>query len=196
MSTKPTPRTTPSTTERHSLSPIEKFGTRHDVTKFRCGKDSLDDFLKRYALKNQGIDSSQTYVAHRDGIVVAYYSLSFGGIQCDECPESVRAGMPKYDIPVMVLARLAVDEREQGSGLGEALLKDAFMRIVSAAEIAGLRAVLVHALDDKAREFYRHFGFQDCPTGERQLMMPIQDIRATMAAAEIDAGEPSAGTRK
>jgi predicted N-acetyltransferase YhbS len=83
----------------------------------------------------------------------------------------------------MVLGRLAVDEREQRRGLGSALLKDAFMRIICAAEIAGLRAVLVHALDDEAKAFYKRFGFRDCPTGERQLMMPIQDIRATMAAA-------------
>lgn len=92
----------------------------------------------------------------------------------------------RYPIPVIVLARLAVDQHEQGKSFGAALLKDAFLRIISASDIAGLRAVLVHALDETAKAFYKYFGFQDCPTGDLQLMIPIQDVRAAIRAAESE----------
>jgi GNAT superfamily N-acetyltransferase len=168
---------------------VEKLAAHHDLSRFQCGKHSLDLFLKRHALKNQAADSSQTYVLHRGGGVIGYYTLTFGGVTHAGSPPPVRDGMPEqYAIPVIVLARLAVDKREQGKSFAAALLKDAFLRIISASEIAGLRAVLVHALDETARAFYRHFGFEDCPTGDLQLMIPIQDVRAAIRAAESQPG--------
>jgi GNAT superfamily N-acetyltransferase len=164
------------------LSVVEKINAQHTVAKFRCGKNSLDFYLKKHALRNQTLDSSQTYVVHRSNMVVGYYTLTYGQVIEDECPEVVRAQMPPYPIPVMLLARLAVHKQEKGTGLGKALLKDAFERTISAAEIAGLRAILVHALDDEAVAFYKHFNFEECPTSDRQLMIPMQDVRCASAA--------------
>src|SRR3569833_2096484 len=128
-----------------SLSPVEKLTVLHDVRDFDCGTHSLIFFLQRHALKNHLLDSSLTYVVQRGGRVVGYFTLSFGSVAHEDCPENVRAGMPKYQIPVMVFARLAVHKGEQGKGLGNALVKNALLRIVAAADIAGLRAVIVHA---------------------------------------------------
>ena len=100
------------------LSEVEKINAQHNVAKFRSGKPPLDSFLKKYALKNQILDSSQTYIVHRSTIVVGYYTLTYGHVKHDECPEAVRAQMPDYPIPVMLLARLAVDKRQKGTGLG------------------------------------------------------------------------------
>jgi predicted N-acetyltransferase YhbS len=178
-----------------SLSGCEILTEKHVVQKFRCGKPGLDAFLKRYALKNQVLGSSRTYVVHRDSLVVGYYSITYGDVAHAACPASVTDGMPtQYEIPVVILARLAVDKKEQGKGLGPALLKDACLRIISAGQIAGLRAVVVHAIDEQAKAFYKHFGFEDCPasehqveveaspTSERQVMMTINDLRETFGA--------------
>jgi GNAT superfamily N-acetyltransferase len=164
---------------------VEKLTAQHDLRGFRCGKPSLDVFLKRYALKNQEIGSSRTYVVHRSGRVVAYYSLTYGSVEHAACPEKTRSGMPEqYEIPVVVLARLAVDRREQHKGLGSALIKDACLRVVSASEIAGLRAVLVHAIDESAKAFYKRFGFEDCPTSDLQVMMTVADLRQTFESVQ------------
>ncbi|MBZ5612230.1 MAG: GNAT family N-acetyltransferase [Acidobacteriia bacterium] len=160
------------------LSSIEKLTPQHDVTQFRCKKRTMQKWLQRYALKNQP-GSSQTYVVHREGRVVGYYSLTYGEVQHEQCPPRVSEGMPEhYAVPVIVLARLAVDDREARQGLGKALLKHALTRAAEAAQIAGLKAVLVHALDEDARGFYKHFGFEDTPVGPLQLMLLVSDIQA------------------
>ena len=153
------------------LSSIQKLAAEHDVTEFRCKKKALQRWLQRHALKNQILGSSVAYVLHRSGHVVAYYSLAYGEVQHENCTARASHGMPeKFAVPVMVLARLAVDDKEKGRGLGKALLKDALARTVEAADIAGLRAVLVHAMDEDARNFYKHFGFEDTPVGPLYLM--------------------------
>jgi GNAT superfamily N-acetyltransferase len=130
---------------------------------------------------NQLADSSQTYVVHRDYIVLGYYSLVYGSVSLDECPAHIRAGMPNFPVPVMVFARWAVDKKEQGQGIGKGLLKDSFIRTVTASEIGGLRAILVDAIDDKMVAFYKGLGgFTECPVGERKLMVSIQDVRASL----------------
>jgi GNAT superfamily N-acetyltransferase len=165
-----------------ALPQIEKLNGNHRVKTFQCGKHSLDLFLKRHALKNQEADSSQTYVAHRNGSVAGYYTLTVGSVAKDDCPPGITAGMPPdYPIPVILLARLAVDRAEQGRGLGSALLKDAFYRIASAADIVGARAVLVHAIDADARAFYEHFDFEEFPAGGRHLMLSLKDVRTAIA---------------
>jgi predicted N-acetyltransferase YhbS len=162
-----------------ALSQVEKLNRNHRVDAFKSGKHSLDYFLKRYALKNQEADSSQTYVVHRNGLVVGYYSLTAASVDRQECTATVIAGMPaNYQIPVILLARLAVDRTEQGRGLGGALLKDALSRIVSAAEIIGARAVLVHAIDSAAKAFYQRFNFEEFPAGTLHLMLSLKDVRA------------------
>jgi len=161
-----------------SLSPIEKLSKAHDLAAFDCGTESLNAWLKRYALANQQNDSAQTYVLHRKGVVIGYYALTAGSVRPEEAPSRVSKGLAKHPIGVILLARLATDKREQGKGLGKALLKDALFRIMSAADAIGARAVLVHAIDEGARKFYEHFGFERSPVDEFELMLLMKDLRA------------------
>ncbi len=162
------------------LSQVEKLAEEHEVSRFDCGKPSLNDWLKRFGLVNQRNDSAQTYVVHRSGVVVGFYSLAAGSIRKEESPERVIKGLARHPVPIILLARLAIDHSTQGAGLGKELLKDALVRAESASDIIGVRAILVHALDDEACRFYECFGFEKCPTGERQLMLLMKDLRASL----------------
>jgi GNAT superfamily N-acetyltransferase len=138
--------------------------------------------MERHALKKQEADSSQTYIVHRNGSVVGYYSLTVGSVDRKDCPLELIAEMPQaYPIPVILLARLAVHQTEQGRGLGSALLKDAFHRVASAAGIVGARALLVHAIDSDARSFYEHFNFDEFHAGSLHLMLALKEVRAAIA---------------
>lgn len=161
-------------------SGIEKLDSTHDATPFECGKPALDDWLKRYALTNQKTGAAVTYVTHRDRVVVGYYALAAGSVQREEAPQRIVKGLAKHPVPVVLLARLAVDHREAGHGLGAALLKDAFLRIEQAADIIGARAALVHAIDDDARRFYAHFEFESSPIDEHTLMLLMKDLRTAL----------------
>jgi GNAT superfamily N-acetyltransferase len=158
---------------------VEKLSESHVLDQFDCGKHPLTDWLKRHALKNQKLDSSQTYVVHKDSIVIGYYTLTTGSIEKKRTTTRVQEGMPRYPIGVIILARLAVDRRAQKAGLGAALLKDALARCLSAADSIGARAVMVHAIDAEARAFYEHYGFERCHEQELHLMLLMQDLRAT-----------------
>lgn len=143
---------------------------------FDCGSPVLNDYLKKYALQNQTKHASRTYVATRGNRIVGYYSLAFGSVALEEAPQSVKSGLPRHPIPVILLARLAVNASEQGRGLGAALLKDALLRTVQASEIAGLRAMLVHAKDESAKRFYQKFGFEPSPIDDFHLFLKLSDI--------------------
>ncbi len=162
------------------LSSIERLAKSHDLSAFDCGNARLNDWLRRFALANQQSDSARTYVVHRERVVVGYYSLCAGSVRPEEAPGRVSKGLARRPIGVILLARLAVDAREQGRGLGEALLKDALLRILSAAEAIGARAVLVHAIDERARGFYERFGFERSPIDEFELMLLTKDLRAQL----------------
>jgi GNAT superfamily N-acetyltransferase len=148
----------------------------HDRNAFDCGVAALNDYLKKYALQNQKKHAARTYVATRGNRIVGYYSLAYGSVSLEEAPQSVKSGLPRHPIPVILLARLAVDSIEQGGGLGAALLKDALIRTMQAAEIAGLRGVLVHAKDDSAKRFYEKFGFEPSPIDAYHLFLRLSDI--------------------
>lgn len=156
---------------------IEKLRGDHDLAQFDCGKEELNRFLKRFALANQQAQSAQTYVGCQGVVVVGYYSLVFGSVAHEQTPERVKKGLARHPIPVMILARLAIDLRMQGQRLGQGLLKDALTRTVHAADIGGLRAMLVHAKDDAARAFYEHFNFEPSPTDPYHLFMLIKDVK-------------------
>ena len=163
------------------LSKVEAITESHDLSRFDSGEHpSLNDWLKRFALANQKNESARTYVVHRNGSVVGYYSVSAGSVSIEESPARIAKGLARHPIPVILLARLAVDKREQGSGLGKALLKDALARIAQAADIVGARAVLVHAIDEAARKFYEHFDFEPSPVHEMQLMLLMKDLRKAL----------------
>jgi len=177
------PETAGSMPPAEPLSQVEKLTAAHRSKTFKSGKHPLDLFLKRHALKNQEADSSQTYVVHRHGSVAGYYSLTVGSVDRRDCPPGIIAEMPPdYPIPVILLARLAVDRTEQGRGLGGALLKDAFYRVASAAEIVGARAILVDAIDAEGKAFYEHFNFDEFPAGTLHLMLSLKDVRAAIAS--------------
>ena len=164
-----------------NISAVEKLTARHQVGKFRCGENKLDHPLRKYALQNQLADLSQTYVVHREYVVLGYYTLVYGAISLDEAaPQVVEGIRSPFPVPVMLLALWAVDKKEQGQGIGKALLKDAFLRTEQAADIGGLRATLVDAIDDRMAKFYQDIGFSVCPVGVRKLMISIADIRASL----------------
>jgi GNAT superfamily N-acetyltransferase len=158
-------------------SPVEKLSKAHDLSAFDCGKESLNVWLKRWALTNQASDSGQTYVLHRDDVVIGYYTLTAGSVRPEDAPARISKGLAKNPIGVILLARMAIDKREHGKGLGSALLKDALLRVMAAADTVGARALLVHALDDEARAFYERFDFERSPVHEYSLMLLTKEIR-------------------
>ena len=152
----------------------------HERNAFNCGVPALNEYLKQYALQNQKKHAARTYAATRGNRIVGYYSLAYGSLLGEEAPQSVKSGLSRHPIPVILLPRLAVDLREQGLGLGGALLKDALLRTIQAAEIAGLRAMLVHAKDDSAKSFYEKFGFEPSPIDAYHLFLRVSDILASL----------------
>jgi len=162
------------------LSLIEKLTKDHDTSSFESGKPALDDWLRRFALANQQNDSARTYVVHRQGRVVGYYSLAAGSVRREDSPARVAKGLAKHPVGVILLARLAVDRSEQGRGVGKMLLIDALPRSLAAAEAIGARAILVHAIDEEAAAFYRKYGFEASPLDAKQLMLLMKDLRATL----------------
>ena len=166
---------------QEGLSPVEKLDATHDVDSFECGKEPLDRFLKRFALANQKADSARTYVACRGLTVLAYYSLAAGAVEHADAPLRGGKGLARHPIPVMLLARLAVDLTWQARGLGKALVKDALLRTAAAADIAGIRALLVHAKDDEARGWYEALEFEPSPTDPYHLFLLMKDLRAMLS---------------
>lgn len=170
------------TAENQAFSAVQKLDASHDVDAFDCGKEPLDRFLQRHALVNQKAGSAQTYVVCREEQrVVGYYSLAVGAVEHADAPSRVGKGLARHPIPVMLLARLAIDRAEQGKGLGKALLKDALLRTGQAADIAGIRALLVHAKDDEARAWYEQFDFEPSPTDPYHLFLLMKDLRALLS---------------
>jgi GNAT superfamily N-acetyltransferase len=158
----------------------EKLTKDHSLSSFDCGKASLNDWLKRFALISQQSDAARTYVIQSGGRVVAYYSLTAGSVRKEESPARIAKGLASHPIGVILLARLAVHRTEQGKGLGKALLIDALTRCLEAADTIGARAILVHAIDDEAAAFYRRFGFEPSPLEPNQLMLLMKDLRASL----------------
>ena len=156
---------------------IEKLDRTHVVEPFTCGQPELDRFLIRHALGAQQSNSSQTYVAVAGKEIIGFYTIVAGEVHHANAPERVVKGMPRHPIPLLVLARLAVHSSVQGRGVGAGLLLDALGRTLQVADVVGIRALAVHAKDDQAAAFYRHFGFAPSPTDPRHLFMIIKDIR-------------------
>jgi GNAT superfamily N-acetyltransferase len=161
------------------LTGPEKLAKHHELQAFSCGVESLDHWLKRFARTNQQSHLTTTYLVHRKNRVVGYYSLTAGSVNRQDATLRVAKGAPNHPIGVVLLARLAVDESEKGAGLGRALLKDALVRSASAADIIAVRALLVHALNEEARQFYMRFDFEPSPVHPLHLMLLMKDIRAS-----------------
>lgn len=144
---------------------------------FDCGQAALNQFLQRYALVNQKANSAQTYVCCQADVVVGFYSLVVGRVDPQAAPSRVMKGLARHPVPVMILARLAVDKEHQRKSLGKALLKDALLRTAQAADIAGIRSLLVHAKDDVARRWYESWEFEPSPTDPYHLFLMLKDLK-------------------
>ena len=162
---------------------IAKLERRHAVDGFDCGREALNNFLVRYAFLNQQANASQTYLALSGEDVVGYYTLVVGQVEFAGAPERLKKGLARHPVPIMLLARLAVANDWQGKGLGAGLLKDAMLRTVGAAGIAGIRALAVHAKDDESKAFYERFDFLPSPADPYHLYRLIKDIRACLDGA-------------
>lgn len=159
-----------------ALSAPQPLDTTHQLTAFDCGEPSLDEWLRRRALTNHLSGASRTFVVtDLDGVVRGYYALAAGALVHEMATSAVRRNMPD-PVPVMVLARLAVDRRAQGGRVGAALLQDAVLRSQGVARNAGVRALLVHALHERARQFYEHYGFQASPVHPMTLMLRLSPL--------------------
>jgi GNAT superfamily N-acetyltransferase len=156
-----------------NLHAPEPLSPEHQVNSFACGEPVLDEWLKRRALGNQTSGASRTFVVTTSQKeVMGYYALAAGAVAHQDATRSIRQNMPD-PVPVMVLARLAVDARAQGMKLGAAMLQDALQRCVLVSQNTGVRAMLVHALNDRARQFYEYYGFKASPTHSMTLMLRI-----------------------
>jgi len=152
---------------------------RHDLAPFVSGVDSLDQWLKRRAAKNQVTGASRTYVASEGKRVVAFYALASSAVTGSAATGSFRRNMPD-PVPVAVLGRLAVDRAWQGQGLGRAMVRDAYSRVGRAADAIGIRGMVVHALNDAAHNFYQRMGFDPSPRDPKLLMITLTDLKAEM----------------
>jgi predicted N-acetyltransferase YhbS len=161
---------------------IEKLDRRHALEAFDCGREPLNRFLIRFALQNQQAGASQTYVALADGAVVGYYTLVVGPVEYDDAPQRMTKGLARHPVPIMLLARLAIATTWQGKRLGAGLLRDAMLRTLQAAEIAGIRGFAVHAKDDRTKAFYEHFDFDPSPSDPYHLFRLLKDIRALLSS--------------
>ncbi len=156
---------------------VEKLRSTHPVDAFDCGQADLNNWLWRHALQNQAANAAQTYVGLVNGVVVGYYSLAVGHVEYADAPERLQKGLARHPVPFMLLARLAVHKDWQKKGVGRGLLKDAVLRTLQAADIAGIRALAVHAKDDNARRYYEQFDFLASPTDPFHLFVLLKDIR-------------------
>jgi GNAT superfamily N-acetyltransferase len=163
----------------------ERLSSDHVLSGFDCGVGSLNVWLERHARTASGVGSAKTYVItdQEQDRVVGYHALTLATVEHADASSRAKKGMPKYPIPAMLLARLAVDESVKGRGLGAFLLRDAMVRTVAVSQEAGLRLLLAHALNEQARTFYVKFGFEPSPTDPMNLQIIVKDIEASLASA-------------
>lgn len=163
------------------ISGLEPLGEHHHLDGFQSGEPSLDDWLRRRALRNQANGSSRTYVVCEDGAVIGYYCLAAGAIGHAEAPGALRRNRPD-PVPVLVLGRLAIHKDQQQRGLGTALLRDEILRSLRASEIAGVSALLVHALSEDAKRFYRSRGFIESPVKPMTMCLMLATVAKALEA--------------
>lgn len=156
---------------------IEALAAHNQLQEIDCGGDSLNRFLSRHVHTNQRANASRTYVALRGERAVGFHTLVVGAVAPEQAPERLSQGLAHHPVPLMVLARLAVNCSDQDQGLGAGLLKDVIQRTLAAADIAGIRALAVHAKDEAASSFCSHFGFVPSPTAPLHLLALLKDLR-------------------
>lgn len=155
---------------------LERLDAHHDLSTFDSGNDELDDWLRRHGLAAQQMDSARTFVLTNQGRVDGYFSLTMGSVLRQDAPAKLVRGLPAYPVGMVLLARLAVDRREQGSGLGGTLLAEALRKAVAAGDAVAARLVVVDAVDDNAARFYRRYGFIPAPEHPLRLYRRMKDV--------------------
>jgi GNAT superfamily N-acetyltransferase len=175
----------------NSFTSVAPLHGDHDTAWFDSGQPILDDWLRQHAWKNQQAGASRTFVATEIGsqTVVGFHSLAASSVQLSEAPGPVRRNMPN-PIPAILLGRLAVDRKWQGRGIGASLLQDAVKRVLAAADLVGVRALLVHAMADAASGFYTKFGLIPSPLTDRTLFLPITRIQSSALSAHNSDPQP------
>lgn len=162
--------------------PTRPLRKSDDRKSFDCGVDPLNLYLSQYALQNQKRDAARTYVVvNSEREIRGYYTLVYGSVTVGETPEEISSGHGKYPVPIILIARLAVSIDENGKGLGRSLVRDALVKSIGAADIAGLSAVVVDAKDAGAKAFYEKMGFIPGPEDEYQLFMKMSEIRGLLS---------------
>jgi GNAT superfamily N-acetyltransferase len=162
------------------LTPPAPITSVHELADFDSGELSLDEWLKKRALKNHATGASRCFVLCAGASVIGYYSVSAGAIRHEAAPKAMRRNMPD-PLPVILLGRLAVDRRYHNQGLGQSLLRDAMLRAVNVAGDAGVFAILVHTISDQARRFYLSRGFIESPLQPMTLLMTLETVRSILA---------------
>lgn len=163
-----------------TLSAPELLADHHQTVGFSCGVPSLDEWLKRRARGNQANGASRTYVACEADRVVGYYALAAGSVDVANAPGRFRRNMPD-PVPVVILGRLAIDVTQRGRGLGRLLVRDAGQRVLQAADVVGIRGILVHAISEEAVQFYQAVGFEPSPLDAMTLMVTLADVQAALS---------------
>ena len=166
--------------ERRGRDAQQPLLDHHDLSRFCCGQDSLDDWLRRFARPSEG-KSARTFVVCDADRVVGYHCLANGSVSREELPKTLRFSMPD-PVPVMIIGRLAVDRDHAGRGIGRGLIKDVLRRVAHVAQTSGFRAVLVHAIDEAAVGFYLRYGFRAFPAGSRTMFLSSGTLRAAVTA--------------
>ena len=162
------------------FSQPELLAASHNTASFDCGKAPLNQFLHRYALVNQANGSARTFVTLSGEQVFGYYSLAAASAEHAAVTPRISKGLARHAIPMLLLARLAVDVKAQGQGLGRSLLQSALMKYLQASEVIGCRALMVHAIDEAAIGFYQGYGFEPSPVDAAHLYLLTKDIRKTL----------------
>lgn len=159
---------------------LERLDAHHDLSAFDSGNEALDAWLHHHALASQRMDSARTFVATRNGRVVGYFSLSMGSVLRAEAPSKLVRGMPAYPVGMALLARLAIDQSQQGKGVGAMLLAEALRKAVAAGEVAAARLIVVDAFDEDAAAFYQRHGFVSVPENPLRFYRRMKDVRASL----------------
>lgn len=168
------------------FTPPGPLGPTHETGGFDCGSEAQSEWLERYGLQAQAAGTSRVYVTTTVGSerVVGYYALAAGSVQPEEGSDRLRKGAGRYAIPVVILTRLGVDKSAQGHGVGTSLVIDALIRVVQAADVIGVRALLIHCESEKARDFYLHLAprFEPSPSDPLHLILLLKDLRGAIAS--------------
>lgn len=166
-----------------AFAPVAPLAPAHDTTTFDCGSKAQTEWLRRFGMQAQSAGTSRVYVttAPASAIVLGYYALAAGSVEPAEASGRLQKGIGRHPIPVVLLTRLGVDVRVQGLGLGAALVRDALLRVVVAADVIGVRALLIHAESDRARAFYEHIAeFEPSPSDPFHLILLMKDLHRAL----------------